>query len=141
MKVRGPFGEITLIDDSYNANPTSMAASLALLGARTPGPGGRRVAVLGEMLELGEGEVAFHAGLAAPIAAAGVDQVFCAGVKMNALWAALPVAARGGIEDTAAALWPVALAALRDGDVVLVKGSNGSKVHTIAARLKDQAEK
>ncbi len=80
---------IAVIDESYNANPASMAAALALLGAAK----GRKIAVLGDMLEMGEGGLAHHAGLAAPIDANKVDLVFASGAQMKALWEALPAVA------------------------------------------------
>src|ERR1700733_5857 len=77
-------GDITVIDESYNANPASMAAALALLGASR----GRKIAVLGDMLEMGAGD--HHVALAAPIAAAETDLVFASGREMKALWDVLP---------------------------------------------------
>jgi len=125
-------GGIHVIDESYNANPASMAAALALLGAAS----GRRIAVLGDMLEMGEGAAAHHAGLARPIAANKVDLVFAAGARMRALWDALPAKQRGGYAETSAALAPRVTAALRPGDTVLVKGSNGARMSVILDALK-----
>ncbi len=132
-------GAFTLLDDAYNANPASMEAAFRTLAARTPGPGGRRIAALGDMLELGKDELAYHAGLAPGLAGAA-DLVFCAGPRMKALWDALPEAQRGGHADSAAALTPLVQAALRSGDVVLVKGSNGSKMFTLVESLKTLAK-
>ncbi|MFM8376153.1 MAG: UDP-N-acetylmuramoyl-tripeptide--D-alanyl-D-alanine ligase, partial [Phenylobacterium sp.] len=81
-------GDFTLIDESYNANPISMAATIGSLGARRSG--GRRILALTDMLELGEDAPRFHADLARPIADAGIDLVFCAGPLMKSLWDALP---------------------------------------------------
>jgi len=125
-------GGIAVIDESYNANPGSMAAALALLGAAK----GRKVAVLGDMLELGEGGIAHHAGLAAPIADNKVDLVFASGAQMKALWDALPPARRGAYAQASADLAPQVLAALKPGDTVLVKGSNGAKMSVIIDALK-----
>jgi UDP-N-acetylmuramyl pentapeptide synthase len=125
-------GDIQVIDESYNANPASMAAALALLGAEKT----RKVAVLGDMLEMGEGGAAHHAGLAAPIQANRVDLVFVAGAQMKALWEALPKARRGGYAATSAELAPQVTAALEPGDTVLVKGSNGAKMSVIIDQLK-----
>src|SRR5579885_2019350 len=83
-------GSIELIDESYNANPASMRAAIAVLGATSPGPGGRRIAVLGEMRELGSEASRLHAELAAPLAASGIDLVFTVGEEMAHLQAALP---------------------------------------------------
>ncbi|WP_309607039.1 UDP-N-acetylmuramoyl-tripeptide--D-alanyl-D-alanine ligase [Phenylobacterium sp.] len=126
-------GGFTLIDESYNANPVSMAAALATLGARTTA--GRRIAALTDMLELGVDGPAYHAALALPLAQAGVDLVFCAGPLMKTLWDALPPTRRGGYAETAAALAPRVARAAEPGDVVMVKGSNGSKAGAIAAAL------
>jgi len=123
---------IQVIDESYNANPASMAAALALLGA---GPG-RKIAVLGDMLEMGEGGVAHHAGLAQPIEANRVDLVFASGAQMKALWEALPQSRRGGYAETSNALLPQVLSALKAGDTVLVKGSNGARMSVIVDALK-----
>jgi UDP-N-acetylmuramoyl-tripeptide--D-alanyl-D-alanine ligase len=126
-------GAFTLIDESYNANPVSMAAALATLGARPTQ--GRRIAVLTDMLELGSDAARHHAGLAAPIDAAKVDLVFCAGPMMTALWDGLPENRRGGYAASAAALAPAVAAAVRPGDVVMVKGSNGSNAAVVVQAL------
>ncbi len=124
---------ITLIDESYNANPISMRAALATLGASPVS--GRKIAVLTDMLEMGEGSSALHAALAEPVIAAGVDQVFLAGPAMRALWDVLPEACRGAWRETAEALAPEVLAALRPGDVVMAKGSKGSKASLVVQAL------
>ena len=123
-------GDITVIDESYNANPASMAAALALLGAAN----GRKIAVLGDMLEMGAGD--HHATLAAPIEQAGTDLVFAAGREMKALWDSLPAKRRGAYAENSAALAPQLLTALKPGDTVLVKGSNGAKMSVIVEALK-----
>jgi UDP-N-acetylmuramoyl-tripeptide--D-alanyl-D-alanine ligase len=123
---------IQVIDESYNANPASMAAALALLGSAS----GRKIAVLGDMLEMGEGGIAHHAGLAAPIAANAVDLVFVSGAQMKALWEALPSGIRGAYTENSAGLLPQVLAALQPGDTVLVKGSNGARMSVIIDALK-----
>lgn len=128
-------GAATLIDDSYNANPVSMAAGVATLGATAPGPGGRRIAVLGEMLELGASAPAFHAALAGPLQAARTDLALLSGAGMRHLHAALPAPMRAGLADNAEAALSMLTDMLRDGDVVLVKGSNASGVHRLAAAL------
>src|SRR5690606_22441315 len=93
----------------------------APLGARKPGAGGRRIAALGDMLELGPDERAYHAGLAKPLEEAGIDLVFAAGPRMSALMEALPPSRRGGYAENSEALIPIIAGALRPGDVVLVK--------------------
>jgi UDP-N-acetylmuramoyl-tripeptide--D-alanyl-D-alanine ligase len=130
-----PGGSALLIDESYNANPASMAAAIALLGQAPVGRRGRRIAVLGDMLELGPPGADLHRALAAPIKEAKVDLVFCSGPLMRALWEALPSGARGGYAETAAALEPAVLDAIRDGDAVMVKGSLGSKMGPIVKAL------
>jgi UDP-N-acetylmuramoyl-tripeptide--D-alanyl-D-alanine ligase len=115
-------GEAVLIDESYNANPASMAATLRSFGARQAA--GRRIAVLGAMRELGEESAAFHAGLAGPVEAAGIDRAILVGEEMAALAKALGQKVKiTHVPDTAAAIELVAEEA-RPGDSILVKGSN-----------------
>lgn len=133
----GP-GAAVLIDESYNANPASMRAAIEVLGRLPVGPSGRRIAVLGDMLELGDEAEALHESLAAAIQAAGIDLVFCSGPLMQALWQALPPARRGGYAESAARIEPEVLAALRPGDAVMIKGSNASRMHMIVASLRDR---
>jgi UDP-N-acetylmuramoyl-tripeptide--D-alanyl-D-alanine ligase len=135
QRIEAAFGPFVLVDDSYNANPASMATAFATLAARKPGAGGRRIAVLGDMLELGPEERAYHAGLAQPLEQAGIDLVFAAGPRMTALMEALPASRRGGYAESADALIPIIANALRSGDIVLVKGSNGSKMSRVVAAL------
>jgi UDP-N-acetylmuramoyl-tripeptide--D-alanyl-D-alanine ligase len=126
-------GDFTLIDESYNANPISMASAIATLGARKAA--GRRIVALTDMLELGGEARRFHAALAEPLAEARVDLVFCAGPLMKSLWDALPATRRGGYAETAAELSPLVARAAEPGDVVMVKGSNGSKASAVARAL------
>ncbi|ANP47199.1 UDP-N-acetylmuramoyl-tripeptide--D-alanyl-D-alanine ligase [Candidatus Viadribacter manganicus] len=135
QQVAAPFGAFMLVDDSYNANPASMAAAIATLAARQPGPGGRRIVAFGDMLELGPEERAYHAGLAQPLEQAGIDAVFAAGPRMAALMEALPASRRGGYAENSDALIPIIAGSLRSGDIVLVKGSNGSKMSRVVAAL------
>jgi UDP-N-acetylmuramoyl-tripeptide--D-alanyl-D-alanine ligase len=136
--LRVPGGSALLIDESYNANPASVAAAIALLGQAPIGKRGRRIAVLGDMLELGPAGPDLHRGLAAPLKAANVDLVFCSGPLMRALWEALPSNHKGGYAETAAALEADVVRAIRDGDVVMVKGSLGSKMGPIIKALQRQ---
>ena len=131
--IRRAHSAFTLVDESYNANPISMAAAIATLGARTVA--GRRIVVLTDMLELGPQAEQFHAGLAPLLEDARVDLVFCAGPMMKSLWDALPPTRRGGYAQTAEALAPTLVQAVEAGDVVMVKGSNGSKAGQIALSL------
>ena len=136
-----PGGNALLIDESYNANPASMRAAIALLGQASIGKRGRRVAVLGDMLELGPTAAELHRALADAIETAGIDLVFCSGPLMRALWEALPSRARGGYAETAAGLEPTVLDAIRAGDAVMVKGSLGSKMGPIVRALERQFPK
>ena len=129
-------GGIALIDESYNANPASMAAALDLLGQTQPQPPGRRIAVLGDMLELGQNAAELHRGLAAAIAAARTDLAFLCGPQMAALWQALEPKLRGAYAENSSALAPDLMDRLRTGDVVLVKGSFGSRMSVIIDALK-----
>ncbi|HWA63096.1 MAG TPA: Mur ligase family protein, partial [Caulobacteraceae bacterium] len=126
----GPF---VLIDESYNANPISLKAAMDTLGRHAAD--GRRIAVLTDMLELGPEAERFHAEGAEMAEDAGVDLVFCAGPLMKFLWDALPPTRRGGYAETAAALAPQVVQAVGPGDVVMVKGSNGSKASAVAQAL------
>jgi UDP-N-acetylmuramoyl-tripeptide--D-alanyl-D-alanine ligase len=128
-------GDITLIDESYNANPASMAAALSVLGRAKIGPHGRRIAVLGDMLELGEAGAELHGGLNDAIKANHIDLVFCCGPLMRNLWDGLSTGKRGGYADSAAKLEAQVLSALRAGDAVMIKGSFGSKMKTIVTAL------
>jgi UDP-N-acetylmuramoyl-tripeptide--D-alanyl-D-alanine ligase len=128
-------GEATLIDESYNANPASMAAALNVLGQATVGPHGRRIAVLGDMLELGPTSAALHRRLADAIKANHIDLVYCCGPLMRSLWDALSTGKRGGYAESAAGLEAQAVAAIRAGDAIMVKGSLGSKMKTIVNAL------
>lgn len=119
---------VLVLDECYNANPQSMTAAISNLGACPLPAAGRRIAVLGDMLELGAEGPADHAALAAVLQAARVDQVFCCGVLMQHLWGALPDAMKGAHAPTAHDLTPLVAKAVQSGDVVLVKGSRGKQV-------------
>jgi UDP-N-acetylmuramoyl-tripeptide--D-alanyl-D-alanine ligase len=125
-----------LIDESYNANPASMRAAIDLLGAAKPSGDGRRIAVLGDMLELGPGGPELHEALKDDLLRNEVDLTFAAGPLSRHLFDALPSEKRGAWAESAAALEPLAAEALRPGDVVMIKASNGSKLHALAAGLK-----
>ncbi len=125
-------GGVDVIDESYNANPASMAAALALLGSAK----GRRIAVLGDMLEMGPDGAQHHADLAQPIELARVDLVFACGASMKSLWDRLPPVRRGAWAATSAELAPQLTSRLQNGDTILVKGSLGSKMAIIIDALK-----
>ncbi|WP_288948923.1 UDP-N-acetylmuramoyl-tripeptide--D-alanyl-D-alanine ligase [uncultured Paracoccus sp.] len=126
-------GGIRLIDDAYNSNPTSLAAGLATLARLT---GGRRIAILGDMLELGPDEIALHRGMADDPSMAAVDLVHTAGPRMRALHEALPETRRGLHAATAAELAERVGELVATGDIVLVKGSKSSKVSTVVDALR-----
>jgi len=128
-------GRVRLIDESYNASPVAVTAALETLALARPGPGGRRVAVLGDMLELGPDGAALHAGLAASVLEHGVDLVHTAGPLMAHLHQALPTGRRGAHAPTSAALAPLVTASTRPGDVVMVKGSLGSRMSLVVGAL------
>ena len=125
-------GEALLIDESYNANPASMAATLAQLGEE---PAGRRVAILGAMKELGAQSAALHAGLAEPVLAAGVERVLLVGEEMAPL--ADTLASKIETELVPDAIEAAGLAAtmLKSGDVVLIKGSNSVGLSRLVTAL------
>ncbi len=131
-------GTALLIDESYNANPASMRAALEVLGNAPVGDEGRRIAVLGDMRELGEEAASLHRSLADPVAKAGIDLIYCAGPLMHELWNALPAPQRGGYAETAEALESELIAALRSGDAVMVKGSNASRMGLLAKSLTER---
>ncbi|ESY40989.1 UDP-N-acetylmuramoylalanyl-D-glutamyl-2,6-diaminopimelate--D-alanyl-D-alanine ligase [Mesorhizobium sp. RSR380A] len=123
--LRHPKGPITLIDESYNANPASMAAAMALLNA-TPVTGeGRRIAVLGDMLELGDHSAKLHAALAELIVGTGTNTVFLGGPEMRALADILPDEIKTEYRAGAEELKPLLLSTLKAGDVVMIKSSKG----------------
>ncbi len=131
-----------LIDDAFNANPASLAAALDLLATAKPindvgrVAEGRRVAVLGDMLELGPQELALHRAVADHPALASVALIHCVGPRMRALWQALPARQRGLWTETAAEMAAQARHLVDAGDVVLVKGSKGSKVSLVVDALR-----
>lgn len=129
-------GAFELIDESYNANPLSMAAAIATLGRAVPGAGGRRIAVLGDMLELGPTAGALHAGLAAPLAEHKIDAVFASGPLMHQLWEAIAAERRGGYAATSAEIAEAVAREIKSGDIVMIKGSYGSKMRVVVEALR-----
>lgn len=134
---------LSLLDDAFNANPTSMHAALEVLASYDPQDGvgqsikGRRVAILGDMLELGPDEMALHAALVHDPAMEKIHKVHCAGPRMRALFEALPEEKRGQYTDDAAQLAAQATRLVDAGDVVLVKGSKGSRVSQVVDAIRN----
>jgi UDP-N-acetylmuramoyl-tripeptide--D-alanyl-D-alanine ligase len=129
-------GHYTLIDESYNASPPAMRAAFTVLAGSEPGPDGRRIAVLGDMLELGPESGVIHRELAQDLVAAGIDLVFTSGTNMAHLASALPSAMQGGHAARAEELLlPLVEGGIRPGDVIMVKGSHGSRMGLIVEAL------
>ncbi len=132
-----PDGPVVLIDESYNANPASMCAALAALGVTPRVEGARRIVVLGDMLELGRSSDELHRALVEPVDAAGVDVVFACGPHMHALFEALPDAMRGAYAETSEGLRTALLETVAAGDVVMIKGSLGSKMGLLVEAFRE----
>ncbi len=135
--LQSPSGPFTVIDESYNANPASMRAALALLGAARPGAAGRRIAVIGDMLELGPGGAEMHAALAEVLRENRVDLLFGAGPLTRALFDAAPAPMRAAWAERSRDIQGELANAVRGGDVVMVKGSNGSRMGPLVAGLRE----
>jgi len=136
VKIGLAAGSFEIIDESYNASPAAMRAAFQVLAQAKPGPGGRRIAVLGDMRELGETARLLHADLATDLKSSRVDLVFTAGPLMEWLHAALPDAMRGRHANDSQSLVPPVVDAVHAGDVVLVKGSLGSRMAPIVDALR-----
>lgn len=128
-------GTILLIDESYNANPASMRAALKVLSSIPREEYPRRIAVLGDMLELGPEAPRIHEELWEPIDQAGVDLVFASGKNMKRLIQRVPVDRRGAWTETSKELEQKLLDILKAGDVVMVKGSNSSQMGLLTESL------
>ena len=128
--------DFTLIDESYNANPSSMRAALAVTGSVPRGTRGRRIAVMGDMLELGPEAAKLHAGLCEPIVDNDIDLVFASGSLMRNLYQGLPANRRGAYAEASDGLAPLLCDAIQPGDVVMIKGSLGSKMGRVVSALK-----
>jgi len=129
-------GHILLIDESYNANPASMRAALATLSGVSRLKYARKIAVLGDMLELGAAARELHRGLLDAVMTACVDQLFVCGPHMKSLYDAAPAAIKGGYAETAEGLTDLVAGALRAGDAVMVKASNGTRLGVLTAALR-----
>jgi UDP-N-acetylmuramoyl-tripeptide--D-alanyl-D-alanine ligase len=140
-QIKGSFGNITLIDDTYNASPASVTAALRVLRDTKNQDGRRAIAVLGSMFELGETAEKMHVDLLQKIVENNVDIVFTAGELMNKLFAALPSNIKGESAANSAELAPKVLAALQSGDVVLVKGSRGMRMENVVNYILEEGQK
>lgn len=139
-EIATPGGRLLLIDESYNANPASMRSALAAM-ATVPRSGfPRRIAVLGDMLELGKDAPRLHEELSEAVDAAGADLVFASGPNMAHLFAALPPARRGAWAETSDGLTAPLLEAVRPGDAVMVKGSLGSRMAPLVEAVRRKFE-
>lgn len=127
--------QVTVIDESYNANPASMRAALEMLGASEPAGRGRRIAVLGDMLELGDHSDRLHGELIEPLQSAGVDTVFACGSAMNALWQKVPASARGAHASSSQDLIVPLLETIQSNDIIMIKGSLGSRMAPVVEAI------
>lgn len=131
-----PANPVTLIDESYNASPVAMRAAFKVLALIDPGRGGRRIAILGDMLELGADAPRLHAELAMPLQAANVSLVYTCGPLMKNLHDALPPQNRGDHRDNSRDLAQIVPDVLVPGDVVMVKGSHGSRMDVVVEAMR-----
>ncbi|HVJ44450.1 MAG TPA: UDP-N-acetylmuramoyl-tripeptide--D-alanyl-D-alanine ligase [Dongiaceae bacterium] len=129
-------GSLTLIDESYNASPVAMRAAISLLGNLVPAEGGRRIAILGDMRELGAQSAALHQALAPDLVAAGIDQVFLVGPFMQGVESHLLPGMRAGHVAQAEELATDIGGQLRANDIVLVKGSLGTNMAPIVSAIR-----
>ena len=135
-----PGDPITLLDESYNANPTSVRAALAVLARLPLGSRGRRIAVLGDMLELGEEASAMHADLGRDIASLGIDRVYACGPLMKALWRVIPIENRGVYAEASDGLKAALAGDVAPGDAIMIKGSLGSRMGPLVEMLRGRYE-
>lgn len=136
LNIGDPANPVVLIDESYNASPASMNAAFRVVALIDPGRGGRRIAILGDMLELGSHGPRLHAELALPLRAANIDLVYTCGTLMKNLHDSLPANARGVHKDTSAELAQIVPDVLVPGDVVMVKGSHSSRMDLVVEALR-----
>lgn len=140
LDIGDPHNPVTLIDESYNASPVAMQAAFRVLALVDPGRGGRRIAVLGDMREMGSSGPQAHADLAIPLQAADVQLVYTCGPLMKNLYDKLPQDRRGAHGKDSAELAKIVPEVLVPGDVVMVKGSNGSKMGVVVEALRKLPE-
>jgi len=134
--IKSEDGLFTIIDETYNASPVAVRAAMNVLKSITPGRGGRRVVVLGDMLELGDDAEKEHMSLVNDITAHDFDLVFACGQHMPGILAGLPDDMRGGSADNSDDLAGLVTKRVRSGDLVLIKGSFGSQMGKVIDRLK-----
>lgn len=127
---------ITVIDDAYNANPVSMAAALANLSSK---PASRRIAVLGEMADLGSDTELYHTDLATSAGESKIDQFYVIGSNYADFWSRLPAHKRGSFVRSVDELKSCLLENIRGGDIILIKASNSKKLHLLVSWLKSKA--
>jgi len=128
-------GSLTLIDECYNANPASMKAAIETLGTAVPGPGGRRIAVLGDMRELGRRSAEFHRTVADQLLASKIDLTFACGPEMAAMVERLPADNLAAYAEESGSLARQVEKMVRGGDVVMVKGSLATGMKTVVEAL------
>ncbi|MEQ9519622.1 MAG: UDP-N-acetylmuramoylalanyl-D-glutamyl-2,6-diaminopimelate--D-alanyl-D-alanine ligase [Parvibaculum sp.] len=133
--VRAGERQFLVIDESYNANPASMKAAFATLSHAQVETGAHRIAVLGDMLELGHDEVKMHRDLSEAVLQAGIDRVYACGPLMRALYDALPVDCQGGYAENSEALLSLLARKVGQGDAVMIKGSFGSRMGLVVEGL------
>lgn len=136
LDIGDPSNPVTLIDESYNASPVAMRAAFKVLALVDPGRGGKRIAFLGDMLELGSNGPREHSDLALPLQTAGVDLVYTCGTLMKNLYDALPANQRGEHRGNSKDLAEIVPDVLTPGDVVMVKGSHGSRMDIVVETLR-----
>ncbi len=136
--LRVPGGEILVIDESYNANPASMRAALGVLAAVSRDDYPRRVAILGDMLELGSDSGVLHASLGECVESGDIDLVFSSGRHMAELFRQLPEAKRGAWANEVEGIADAVISALQPGDAVMIKGSLGSRMAHVLAAIRNE---
>ncbi len=139
--IKCSFGEITIIDDTYNASPASVGMALETLGKLKKISGSRIIAVLGDMFELGDTAEELHKGLLLKITDNNVDMVFTAGKLTQKLYEVLPEKVKGGCAESSSALASVVLSKLKAGDIVLVKGSRGMRMENVVNYIIEEGQK
>ena len=137
LELKAGSGRVLLIDDSYNANPVSVRAALAAFASTPRADFARRVVVLGDMRELGARSAELHADLVNPVIASGADTVLACGPYMAELYNRLPARLRGGYAATSEELRESVTKAVQPGDVIMIKGSLGSRMGPLVAALKE----